>query len=363
MFTFTFHAEKTRKARKRSESERMAEHEKEGEIEVRTLSGESTMVTISPDKTINHLKLFLTQTFPPASSSPNFHLFFKGVKLTLHTHIGALAIHRGEFLVLIPFIKKDRPQTPNPNFATNEVPKQTPISSYADSAYSDMMQELSSLVDQSNNSSAQPSYKADNMFSGYKRKWDFDNSTDCSTSKDEGPYSFLWNVLQSPNKNIIEEQNCEKFIEVLESLNCLTNPHSGKCALLASWGNCDIGVCGDKNGSCLCPSWLKRIMRAFAFLNIFSAFLQMQKEEITSAGLKVALKQLEKFGFRAGFEDIEHISVLSPKVIDFLRLLFAMSSVKLAIKSNQAVLYSKFSSLEATLIIKIFIEILVLAMG
>lgn len=55
--------------------EEMAERERE--IEVRSLSGESTTVSISENKTIEDLKLLLIQTFPPASNSPNFHLFFK----------------------------------------------------------------------------------------------------------------------------------------------------------------------------------------------------------------------------------------------------------------------------------------------
>jgi DEAD/DEAH box helicase domain-containing protein len=56
-------------------------------------------------------------------------------------------------------------------------------------------------------------------------------------------------------------------------------------------------------------------MQAFAFLNIFTAFLQMQRREITSDSLKDALKNLAKSGLKAGFEDIELLSVLYPKVI------------------------------------------------
>ncbi|RVW20654.1 putative ATP-dependent helicase YprA [Vitis vinifera] len=50
--------------------EEMAERERE--IEVRSLSGESTTVSISENKTIEDLKLLLIQTFPPASNSPIF---------------------------------------------------------------------------------------------------------------------------------------------------------------------------------------------------------------------------------------------------------------------------------------------------
>ncbi|XWS37243.1 hypothetical protein CRYUN_Cryun19dG0026700 [Craigia yunnanensis] len=59
----------------------------ETEIQVRTLGGESTAITISSEKTINDLKLLLKLSFPPASSSPNFHLFFKGSKLNLQSKV------------------------------------------------------------------------------------------------------------------------------------------------------------------------------------------------------------------------------------------------------------------------------------
>jgi DEAD/DEAH box helicase domain-containing protein len=41
----------------------------------------------------------------------------------------------------------------------------------------------------------------------------------------------------------------------------------------------------------------------------------MQRREITSDSLKEALKNLAKSGLKAGFEDIELLSVLYPKVI------------------------------------------------
>ncbi|XP_021674858.2 uncharacterized protein LOC110660749 isoform X3 [Hevea brasiliensis] len=286
--------------------------EEEREIEVRTLSGESSKVSIAANKTIRDLKLLLVRTFPPASSSPNFHLFFKGVKLSLHSHIGTLAIEPGELLVLVPFIKKDRPHAPNPDFSTNSS-NQSSSSSYADSVYSDMMQEFSSFLDESTNTSRTPNYVPDDPYFGYKRKRNFENYNE--KHKEEGPYAFLWSVLQCPSKNIMEGQNCEKFVEVLESSNCLTNPRTGICVLLENQANGDRQKNRDNKALCLCPAWLKRIMQAFAFLNIFSGFLQMQKEEITAAHLKEALEQLRKFGFRAGFEDVEHISILCPKVV------------------------------------------------
>eukprot|EP00258_Populus_trichocarpa_P021523 XP_024437542.1 uncharacterized ATP-dependent helicase YprA isoform X2 [Populus trichocarpa] len=288
--------------------------ETEVEIEIRTLTGESTKVRISSKKIVNDLKLLLIH----ASSSPNFHLFFKGVKLSLKTPIDTLSIENGEFLVLVPFNKKkDPPKTPTPDFYKN-APTKPSISTLADSTFSEMMQDLSFLSEKpttststSTNSTAatQPDY----MFSGYKRKRGF-KDTPTSSSSDKELFCFLWSVLRSPNKNnyiVDDKTKCEKFVEVLDSFSCLTNPHSRTCVFL------DLGLCGDKRPSCFCPAWLKRIMQAFAFLNIFTAFLQMQRREITSDSLKDALKNLAKSGLKAGFEDIELLSVLYPKVVIF----------------------------------------------
>ena len=52
--------------------------ESDREIQVRTITGESTTVSISSHSTIEDLKkLLLNQSFLLASNSPNFHLFFK----------------------------------------------------------------------------------------------------------------------------------------------------------------------------------------------------------------------------------------------------------------------------------------------
>ncbi|OMO72725.1 hypothetical protein COLO4_27492 [Corchorus olitorius] len=116
-------------------------------IEVRTLSGESTVTTTSPDKTINDFKLLLKLSFPPASSSPNFHLFYKGTKLSSQSKLSSLSVQCGDFLVLIPFTKKDKPRVENPSFSNNA----STATSFSDSTYSDMMQELSFLRDESVN--------------------------------------------------------------------------------------------------------------------------------------------------------------------------------------------------------------------
>ncbi|MBA0616911.1 hypothetical protein Godav_026397 [Gossypium davidsonii] len=175
------------------------------EIEVRTLSGESTTITVSPETTINYLKHLLKLSFAPATSSPNFHLFFKGTKLNLQCKVSSLA-------------------------------------------------------------------------------------------------------FQS-DRDLFEEKNCEKFVEVLQSMNCLSSPYSGKCMLLSE----AIFRTSDDHASCLCPTWLRGLVEAFALLSILWAFLQLQTERMTTSRLKQVLGHLEKFGVGICMEDIEHLSVLCPK--------------------------------------------------
>nr|GMD37494.1 uncharacterized protein LOC109162832 [Ipomoea batatas] len=55
-------------------------------IEVRSLSGETTAASVSPDLTVQQLKLILKQNFTPAASSPNFHLFFKAISSFLQPY-------------------------------------------------------------------------------------------------------------------------------------------------------------------------------------------------------------------------------------------------------------------------------------
>ncbi|OMO52842.1 hypothetical protein CCACVL1_29059 [Corchorus capsularis] len=272
-------------------------------IEVRTLSGESTVITTSPDKTINDFKLLLKLSFPPASSSPNFHLFYKGTKLSSQSKLSSLSVQCGDFLVLIPFTKKDKPRVENPSFSNNA----STATSFSDSTYSDMMQELSYLRDESVNlSEGKTDNNTNNFYFTSKRKRE---GTD-RDEKDEGHSSdFLWNVLRSSDGDLFDERNCKKFVEVLQSVNCLSSPYSGECMVLSE------AKCRSSNelASCLCPVWLKKVVEGFAFVSILSGFLHLRTDKMTSACLKGVLDRLEKFGVGISMEDIECLSVLCPK--------------------------------------------------
>ncbi|PPR86253.1 hypothetical protein GOBAR_AA34434 [Gossypium barbadense] len=114
----------------------------------------------------------------------------------------------------------------------------------------------------------------------------------------------------SEDRDLFEEKNCEKFVEVLQSMNCLSSPYSGKCMLLSE----AIFRTSDDHASCLCPTWLRGLVEAFALLSILWAFLQLQAERMTTSRLKQVLGHLEQFGVGICMEDIEHLSVLCPKI-------------------------------------------------
>ncbi|XP_010546214.1 PREDICTED: uncharacterized protein LOC104818356 isoform X2 [Tarenaya hassleriana] len=275
-------------------------------INVRSLTGESTTLQVSSDKTIHDLKIALNRSFSPASSSPNFHLFFKGVKLRLNSRVDTLAIQADDFFVLVPFAKKECAQTQKPDFSESSLSTSLNSragSSFSDSAYSEMVSEFSSLRDENVVRAESQGIEENGVLPhsfGVKRKRD----------QEIGPYEFLKSVSQSEEKNAFEGQNQVKLVEVLESVNCLTTPRSAKC-LISTETNRNHG------GSypCSCPEWLKLSMEAFTFLNLFTSLLQLRGEKITLNRLEESLARLGKSGIRIGIEDVKNLSNICPKVV------------------------------------------------
>lgn len=287
------------------------------EIHVRTLTGESTAIRISPNKTIHELKLLLKLSFPPASSSPSFHLFFKGAKLDLRSTISCLSIEDGEFFVMVPFTKKERPETQKPNFTERpqNLRKQTSISSFADSAYSDMMQEFQSLTEDGGKDSDKGVDKERSFSHSVEKKRK--RVDDCGNQVG-GPYEFLWSVFISPENDAFGGQNSQKIVEVLESVSCLSSPQSGRCLLREANMHCGDGALQRDTGNpCSCPVWLKKIMEAFTFLSLFNGFLQLGSKKITLSRLNGVLNQLGEFGVQVGIKDVEHLALICPKVVRF----------------------------------------------
>ncbi|XP_013612582.1 PREDICTED: uncharacterized ATP-dependent helicase YprA [Brassica oleracea var. oleracea] len=232
-------------------------------IRVRTLSGESTIVQVPSNGTIHDLKVALKSSFAPASSSPNFNLFFQGSKLSLKSRVDTTAVNGGDFLVLVPFVKKERPQTPKPDLSE---PPLTPSFS-----------------------------RAENHSVGVKRKRD----------QDTCPVEFLKGVLESDCRDEFEGQNKEKLAEVLKSRNCLSSPGFGKCLMSRE----------TSSYSCSCPDWVKLSMETFTFLNLFSSLIESLGEKLYFNRLEDSLARLATSGVRVGVEDVKNLSILCPKVV------------------------------------------------
>ncbi|KAL4584143.1 hypothetical protein LXL04_008733 [Taraxacum kok-saghyz] len=287
--------------------------ERETEIEVRALTGETITVSISSSRTIQELKLLLKQIFPPATTSSNFHLFLKGTKLSLQSQISSTWISDGEFIVLLPFTKKDKQKTvePSENDTNSQNFHQCSTSSFAESAWSDMMQDLSSLQD--------IEIDENQIYSEANNR-----STESNTQNEAKKSLFdealieLLNTLQSCDSDEPDEKSCQGFMQVLESVNCLSDLKTRNCMLM----NANTRItesCGSASSSnpCTCPSWLKVHLKAFYFLNIYCSFLQVQQRKVTLLSLERGLDQLSKF--KCGFEsvDLENLAILCPQVVQF----------------------------------------------
>lgn len=293
----------------------------EREIEVRSLTGESTLVSISHTKTIQELKLLLIQAFPPATAtSPHFHLFLKGAKLGLHSQISSHSINPGDFIVVVPYVKKLRGQVEEGDEAAKQLNDQNECSTSkaAASAWSAMMQDISSLGEISKNDNNQPCVKSKEVNKGSPVNTCSESSRkrrlNCDNHKDNID-DLVITVLESFESMQMDLDNCKRLMRVLELMNCLRDPQSGNCVLKEAtlhyyhlnWDE-----------PCLCPSWLRKIMKAFYFLNIYSAYIQLQHEKVTVILLKEALEQLSKSGLQVGIADLEHLAIFCPKVVSFV---------------------------------------------
>nr|XP_043614389.1 uncharacterized ATP-dependent helicase YprA [Erigeron canadensis] len=292
----------------------MSEIEMDTEIQVRTLTGESINVSISQNNSIHQLKLLLKQTFPPATSSPNFHLFLTGRKLSLQSTITSISISDGDFIVLVPFTRKDKQQAVETSVNEKDFGKndECSTSKFADSAWSDMMEDLTALQErQVDGDEKQPDVEFRRTELNVQKEGD-------KGLFDEGMNELL-NVLEKCDGDELGEERCAKFLQVLELVNCLSDSKTSECMLRkANTGSSGISFGVESSCLCICPSWLKVLLKGFYFVNIYSTFLQVQQGKATLLSLEGGLNQLQKFGF--GFEcaDLASLSLLCPKIIQLI---------------------------------------------
>ncbi|KAJ8553743.1 hypothetical protein K7X08_024421 [Anisodus acutangulus] len=293
-------------------------------MEVRSLTGESIVVSISQDKTIQELKQLLKLDFPPASSSPNFHLFLKGVKLGLESKVSDHSVGSGEFLVLVPYTKKDRQQNKKTaTLASSNIPVGGSTLKQAETAWSDMMQDLSYLssISRNDNQTEVPLGEVSSRNSnGRSVPSNCSSQVKCKRSikndKMEGHADELVLIILNSSSVDMDDEKAKIFVKVLASVNCFTDPDSGNCMCKEANKKDNVSdPCSSGSDSCGCPTWLKSISKIFSFVNIYSASLQLHQEQVNYPGLKGALDRLYLFGFQAGVTDIEQLSFLCPKVV------------------------------------------------
>ncbi|GAB4845369.1 hypothetical protein Ancab_038777 [Ancistrocladus abbreviatus] len=313
--------------------------EEEREIEVRSLSGESVTVTIPSSKTLHEFKALLIECFSPASTSPNFHLFLRGVKLSPQSQIGNHSIGSGEFLVLVPFTKKSRSQSQQSDQSTSlpQFSHPSAASNLADLAWCDVMKDLSHLHNASDNESqidyvqTGQNLNTGSSISNGMNGGDKSNMVDKTSSasyfhaehsrgsdfkkKEVLSVELISSILQMSDKSVLDKEICEGFLKLLESVNCFSDVKHGNCLLLKK---ANLQHSSSSSLSCICPVWLKKAMKAFTFLNSLTAFLQVRQERVTMDSVKDALEKLGEFGLSLSVEDLKNLALLCPKVLSFV---------------------------------------------
>ncbi|KAL9231532.1 hypothetical protein vseg_006752 [Gypsophila vaccaria] len=300
------------------------EEEREVEIMVKSISGESISLSISPYKTISDLKLLLlSSSFP---SSTTFHLFLRGTKLAMQSQIGSLSIKSGDFIALMPFTKKGKCQNlpPQETPPSSQTSPPTAGSELAEAAWRDMMEDLSYLNDSSNCEQQPESTSVDFLYDVNSAKMKAKGTNNVSKKRGRMPISeikggfgeeLISSLLQSSKKHTFDKDVSERFLKVLESVDCLSDVKTGECVLLSE---ASMRNSSQASSSCLCPDWLKKLVKGFTFLNVLTGFLKMQHETVTFEYVKDSLDKLHELGFGVGMEDLKCLSNVCPKVVYFV---------------------------------------------
>lgn len=226
-------------------------------------------------------------------------------------------ISDGEFIVLIPFMKKDKQkavdQCANETIVHSKNSDECCTSNFAESAWSDMMQDLSSLRERETDGN-EIFHPVDVEGTGSSVRNEVDGRD--SESLFDEVILFL-NMLQLCDSDEIDVNSCGKFMQLLESVNCLSDPKSRICMFRntsTQFREMEVDCAADSSCSCMCPSWLNDLLKAFYFLNIYYAFLQVQQRHVTVFSLEGGLNQLTKFGLGFDYSDLENLSLICPKV-------------------------------------------------
>ncbi|KAJ4755387.1 ATP-dependent helicase HRQ1 [Rhynchospora pubera] len=267
-------------------------------VQIRTLDGQSITIKAPPDRLIRDLKLLLVESFLPAKNCPNFHLFFKGSKLSLEAQIGS--IDDNEFLVFVPFTKK-RQQTQTISTTSNRSAASSEpaeLSHASASTWQDIMSDLSSLSD-----IPQSETNMKNL------------SSDVPLNKRSKVSSGNEDVIKEILSTNLEDTFDKKFggavQQVLDSVSCLSDGYSESCLLFSEFFRFSGG-----DAKCACSPWLKRLVKVFTLFNLFYGVVQMKNKCAMDWGyLEGVLKKHAMFGIgEVLMSDLETLSYLCPKI-------------------------------------------------
>lgn len=242
------------------------------------------------------------------------------MKLQLKSEISSHTIGVGEFLVAVPFVKKDRQDKPRVG-ASETAPEDSNINEKlrndSESVWSDLMQDLSSSRDTTNHENlteAELKSKNSGNEDASKRRTSSCTKRErnaINEGKGRPSCDALLSILQTSGDGMLVEQSLKEILQYIDSSSCLSEPATGSCVMreAGTLVSCKLDPC--KSNLCLCPLWLKDVIRTFSFVNIYSAYLQLSHKQITIAAVREPLQQLHKFGFRP---DLELLNQICPEV-------------------------------------------------
>ncbi|KAK1274302.1 hypothetical protein QJS04_geneDACA018302 [Acorus gramineus] len=203
-------------------------------------------------------------------------------------------------MVFVPFTKKEQ-QKPSMMYTPSDQNMVPPPLS-ADSTWSELMADLSTLNDNFDQKSDSSDVRIGSSMA------------ECSTSYSvNGKHKRKRNVCDESMKRILlsDGKDVEGFREVAEFGECLCDQIKGKCLLFG-----ELYRGRERMERCVCPVWLKMVLKGFRFVNVFAGLLHMRGVEcITREVLEESLKRVRGCGLdRIHDRELECLAVLCPKV-------------------------------------------------
>ncbi|KAF3775124.1 ATP-dependent helicase [Nymphaea thermarum] len=227
------------------------------------------------------------------------------------------------------------------NMICNSKPEDTQIRSFTEAAWSDIVSDLSSVSeimrDSSNvdiplkkkGSSTRVSLRNEDLLRFFGLV-DANSSRRSNHSSSNDLGSCVSEAVDIPCPLspwcAIKDKCYEQFYQIIESVNCLSDLQTGSCLLFQEFGKASFmatnlskvdGIaCSDERSQCICPSWLKKVLKVFTFLNIIYAYLQISNMKVAWSSVEELLRSVKIFDTELiTVSDIEDLSVLCPKTV------------------------------------------------